>query len=291
MTTLTGRTIAMLLLSSGMTLCACGDVIAERKVAAQLNAIAVECMRDGKTKEAILKLEEALAVDPACAEATRNLAKLLIVGGQYDRAEILLSDELKRNPGDVGCLVPLAQIYALQGKSDLCGTMLDQIGLAEDETLLPGTSLLLLKQGSTREAILAADKAIAAKPNDSVRWFNKGTMLERQAKWDAAADCYAMATKLNPGYMDAWLNLGNMREHQKQFDDMLVCYEKAYDLAPDSSFAQYNLGRSLALRGVDVDRGLRLLQAATRGHDAASDASRRLLRSLIARVEGKGGAK
>lgn len=261
------------------------------ELAAQLNAVAVGMMQRGDMKSALLKFEEALVVDPACAEATRNYAKLLILGGRYEKAEELLIAELKRNPDDAGCLVPLAQIYALQGKTSSFASMLDRIGLAHDRTLLKEMPILLLKQGSLEAAEVAAKKAVDDDVKDAVRWFNMGTVLERREKWDNAAESYAKATALRKDYFDAWINLGNVRERQKRYDEMLSCYETAYELDPESPFAQYNLGRVLTMRVLDVDRGLGLLQSATRGKGAAAAASRKLLTALIAKAEQKGGTK
>ena len=194
---------------------------------------------------------------------------------------------LKRHPDDVGCMVPLAQVYALNGRSLMCRALLDKISFADDKTLLPGLSLLLLKQGSIDDALVAADKALLQNPADAERWFNKGTILEAREKWLDASKCYKKAVALNSAYMAAWLNLGNMHERLNDKAEMKACYEKAYELDGSNPTVQYNLGRVLVRDGETFDRGLELLQSATKGSDAGAAAARKLLYAMIASVEGK----
>lgn len=258
-----------------------------RKTALGLNDAAVERMRDGKTEESLRLLAEALAVDPGCGAAARNYGKLLLGGGKVKEADEVLSSCLHLNPSEVGCAVLLAQTSALLKDDVRCRRMTDIVAEAEDKTLLPGLSLLLLRQGSVACARYAAERAVDLAPSDAERRFNLGTVLEREGRTKDAAAEYAKARDLKPDYASAWINLGNMRERLKDVDGMFAAYEKAVSSAPEDPLALYNLGQALVLRNRDVDRGLQLLQRATRYRGAGADAARTLLRKLIKMAEKK----
>lgn len=282
--------IAMILTSSILFSASAKDDNAS-SIARQLNGIAVRMMQKGDAQGAMLKFREALTVDPACREATRNLAKLFIAGGRLDLAEECLESGLKADPKDEMSMVPLAQVYALRNKTSQCLSLVERLSNAEDQSLLSGLSLLLLKQGSSDMALAAAEKALSCDGSNAENWFNKGTVHESRKEWKAAARSYEKATSLDGRYLAAWINYGNMLEKLGRHAEMAACYEKAHLLDSSSTLAQYNLGRTLVLRNMDVERGILLLQEATKGNDAAAQASRKLLLGLIAKFSKKGGAK
>lgn len=256
-----------------------------RKLALSLNDAAVEQMRAGKTEESLRLFAEALATDPGCGAAARNYGKLLLGNGRVREADEMLATCLKVNPTEVGCAVLLAQTSALLKDEARCRRMTDIVSENEDKTLLPGLSLLLLRQGSTACAHYAADRAIDLDPEDAERWFNRGVVLEREGDARGASMNYAKAVELKPDYASAWINLGNARERLQEVDGMVAAYEKAVSLDPGNPLALYNLGRTLVLRRQDVGRGLELLQRATRGQGAGADAARKLLAELVKMAE------
>jgi len=282
--------VAMILTSSAVAF-GSADKGLDSSFAGQLNGAAVRMMQKGDVKGAILKFQEALALDPAHGEASRNLSKLYIAGGRLDMAEKCLERVLKANPKDEMSLVPLAQVYALRNKPEQCLSAIEGLASAKDQTLLPGLSLLLLRQGSSDMALAAAEKALTLDGRNAELWFNKGSVLEARKEWKSASLSYEKAVSLDEGYFSAWINYGNMLEKLNRLPEMQACYEKAHLLSPDSSLAQYNLGRTLVLRRIDIERGLLLLSDATKGRDSAAQAARRLLKHLIAGVEKNGGVK
>lgn len=281
--------IAMVLAFSTMAAVAGGKNAAE--IAKQINGAAVLLMQKGDAKGAVLKFHEALAVDPGCGEATRNLAKILLAAKRCDEAWACLAAGVAASPDDEQTLVPYVQVGAMLGKRAECVEALGRLVHAKDATLLPGLSLLLVKQGAHDMALVAAEKALSVDAKDPARWFNKGLALDGLKRWKDAVEAYSRATVLDDRHFGAWINQGNDFERIARFDEMVACYEKAHLLQPRNTLAQYNLGRTLTLRKLDVERGLALLQEATRGKDASAQAARKLLLSLIARFEKKGGVK
>lgn len=255
-----------------------------------LNDAGIERMKAGDLTAAALKFEEAIAVDPSYVIATRNLGKLLASARQYDRAVKVLEKGLEKRPDDPGCLVQLAQIYALQDGKEPFTSILERIAKLPKPVVLRELPLLLLRQGSRAFAMQAAERAVLADPGNPVCWFNKGLVEERSRDDHAAEKSYRKAIELKADYVSPWVNLGNVRDRVGDVEGATAAYAKAYEIDTSDSFAQYNYGRMLVIHGKDVRRGFDLVQRAAEGNGGASVPARKLLAELVDIAE-KGAAK
>lgn len=259
-------------------------------VAIALNDAGIERMKAGDLTAAALKFEEAIAVDPSYVIATHNLGKLLASARQYDRAVKVLENGLEKRPEDSGCLVQLAQIYAIQDRKETFTSILERIAKLPKPVVLRELPLLLLRQGSPAFALQAAARAVLADPGNPVCWFNKG-LVEEQSRDDQAAEkSYRKAIELKADYVSPWVNLGNVRDRAGDGEGATAAYAKANGIDANDSFALYNYGRMLVLRGKDVSKGFDLVQRAAEGNGGASVPARKLLAELVDIAE-KGAAK
>lgn len=258
--------------------------------ALKLNAEGVRLLQKGDAEGAVRTFKAALDADSGCVEAANNIVKILVANKRYGAAEVVLKKALEASPNQIGCLIPMAQVKALQGKSEECLDVLKTINASDNRTELPSLALLLMAQGASKEAMAAIDMAIAVDEKNAANWFKKGIISEHDKDWTSAEASYSKAVVLQDNYADAWINLGNVRLNQKKTADAIKCYEKAFALAPSSSLAQYNLARMLIISRSDVKRGLTMLDAACKGTGEGARMAR-TFRAQLADLVKKGGAK
>lgn len=261
-----------------------------RDKAIKLNDEGVVFAQKGEIKKAINSFRAAIDADVHYVESSHNLGKLLIAAKQYVLAEKLLTYVTRENPDDMGSYVQLAQTTALLGKSEACKAAIERIAKG-DKSLLTSLALLLSGQKNQAVAEYAARRAVEVEPGNAEAWYNKGLISQRAKNWQDAEIAYGKAVELKSDYTNAFVNLGNVQDAQGKIDVAIASYEKAYKLDANSSLALYNLGRMLTMRGKDPERGLALLQAATRyGNDPGANAARELLTYLVSKTK-KGGAQ
>ena len=263
----------------------------ETNLAKALNDTAVLRMQKGDVAGAMEKWEEALAVDPSCGEALRNLGKVLLAGKQYEKAEKIFSIGFKKDSDDMRYVVPLAQIYAFKSDMVSFGEMLSRIAAASDRSLLRELPVLLHKQGSLQAAEIAADRAVLECPDNAESRFNKGVVAEKLGKTDVAEMSYRKAVSLKVNYFDALENLGNVLYVEKRIDESIETLRAAYGMQPQSAVAQYNLGRVLVLSGRGIREGLSLLDKAQKAKDEVGRKARALLAELVKVANENGGAE
>ena len=261
----------------------------DRRAAEGLNDVGLMRMKEGDLSGAIMKFEEALAIDPACVVATHNLGKVLATAKQYGRAILILEKGLEASPDDKGCIVQLVQIYALKGDRNAWLRYIKKAAALSERFVLRELPILLLRQGSVEAAKDAAIVAIEADDRNPVCWFNKGRVSETEKDYAAAEREYSKALAIKPDYLAALVNLGNVLDVQGKSKEAMDAYRKAYACDAADSFAQYNYGRMLVLSGEDVAKGFHLLKMAAADKGGASVPARRLLGRLVALAREGGG--
>ena len=259
------------------------------ETALRLNGEGVALLAKGETEGGLAKLKEALEVDPGCAEAARNVAKLAFAGQRFELAEKVLADALAVHPGDKSLLVPFAQAEAKLGRKEGFEKAIGQLKDTGDAEVLSSLSLLLMAQGNPAEGDAAVNAALAIDGQNAEAYFNKGLIAENQSRWSDAAKCYGRSVRRDPAFFRGWVNLGNVQDRLGTADEAIASYEKALVLEKDNPLAQYNLGRMLVQGKRDVDRGVDLLVAAANNpvKGAAQKAALDLLTSLLAKKDGK----
>lgn len=260
-----------------------------RQAAEGLNDVGLMRMKEGDLSGAIMKFEEALAVDSSCVAARHNLGKVLAATKQYGRAILILERGLESSPDDKGCIVQLVQIYALKGDRNAWLRYIKKAAALPERFVLRELPILLLRQGSVEAAKDAAIIAIEADDRNPVCWFNKGRVSETEKNYAAAEREYSKALAIKPDYLAALVNLGNALDVQGKSKEAMDAYRKAYACDATDSFAQYNYGRMLVLSGEDVAKGFHLLKMAAADKGGASVPARRLLGRLVALTKEGGG--
>jgi predicted O-linked N-acetylglucosamine transferase (SPINDLY family) len=99
-----------------------------------------------------------------------------------------------------------------------------------------------------QQAIELINRAIRIQPSASL-YFNLGNILATQQEYDAAAESFTHAIKLNPAFAEAYTNLGNTQSILGQDDAALHNCQYAITLNPTLAAAHTNLGNALLRQG------------------------------------------
>jgi len=89
---------------------------------------------------------------------------------------------------------------------------------------------------------------------DAERELEKGTVLEKKGRLDAALEHYDAAIRLMPDLARAHFNRGNLLLDQGDAAKAIESYTKAVELKPTSAGAHYNMGNAYLLLG-NVEAG------------------------------------
>ncbi len=204
---------------------------------------------DGRTDEAMAKLDTIDEDDPEYARALFYKSILVSSTGDYDTSNDLFSQSLAIELGEYMGGIPDEEIdYGNPGELFAMGILYynegDFIEALEffdhsldlepnDDEVIYYKSLALAGMGEFKKAVKTIDKAIKINPDDDRFWNDKGNFLTRLHHVDKALKCFNKAIELNPEDSVIWANKGFFYIENEKYDEALKCYDKAQELSPD----------------------------------------------------------
>ncbi len=175
--------------------------------------------RQGRPDDAIGQYKAAVAIKGDYADAYNNLGAIYMEQGRFNEAVETFRAAVKYKDNIAGH-VNLGDAY--------------------------------LRQGRPEEAMnqyLYALEVGKGNPKIHTVHYRLGRLYEGPGNLENAADQYATAIRLNPGYAEAYNNLGVVLGKQGRIGDACDAIKKAVDLRPDYADAHNNLGICLKLQG------------------------------------------
>ncbi|MBD2035461.1 tetratricopeptide repeat protein [Leptolyngbya sp. FACHB-321] len=103
----------------------------------------------------------------------------------------------------------------------------------------------LFQRQRYKEAIVAYDRVIQAKPDDDVAWFKRGMALENLKRHDDAAASYERVVQLHPHDYLAWYKHACVLVLLQRYDDALPSFERVVQLQPANYWAWHDRGKVL----------------------------------------------
>jgi len=100
----------------------------------------------------------------------------------------------------------------------------------------------LKQMGKINESLVATQKPVQLKPQDSEAHNNLGVTLKELGRLDEAEISYRQAIALKPDYAEAHNNLGNTLKELGKLDEAEISLRQAIELKPNYAEAYYNLG-------------------------------------------------
>jgi tetratricopeptide (TPR) repeat protein len=224
-------------------------------------------LAEGKLREAMACYEEAVALEPDDAPGRVNLGYTLVESGEPARAVQVLEPATERDPGLLDAWFLLGQ--ALKG----CGRLGEaEAALRRALALQPGfpfalreLAAVLAETGRGSQALEALDPVMEAFAQDPAIWYLRGNLEFGAGSFAQAAESYAHAAQLHPGFVEAMSNRAVCLQKLGRREEAIGLFEQALRLQPDYRGALYNLGVTL----LDLGRCAQALQvcdAALRFH-------------------------
>ncbi|TPI19922.1 tetratricopeptide repeat protein [Mesorhizobium sp. B4-1-1] len=136
-------------------------------------------------------------------------------------------------------------IYLDEGRSELDGQLLFDLGSPEDDTLeeLFAEAEMAEEGGRHDDAAVLYQRCLAIDPKDAIAAFNRANCLRGAGRIAEAAHDYARTIKLDPGFVEAWFNLAGLMSDEGKVASARRHLQKA--MALDKTYADpvFNLAR------------------------------------------------
>jgi tetratricopeptide (TPR) repeat protein/glycosyltransferase involved in cell wall biosynthesis len=220
-----------------------------------LFATAVRQHLAGNTSAAIAAYREAIARDPALAEAHNNLASLLASAGDDDAAEQLLLRAVELQPDYGEAHNNLGILWSTRGDFARALPAFER-AVSLDVTRpnwLSNLGNAYVEHFRFREALESYDRAIALAPDDAEIWSNRGLALRGLRRPEEAIASFRRALSLAPSHVHALSNLAILYKEQKQLDEAVATMRRALDLDPSNVALWCNFAAIHEARG-DFER-------------------------------------
>lgn len=215
---------------------------------------------DGVGAEA--ELRRARSLQASFADTRHLVAQAMLMQNAPDRA----LKELDAGPSRFPAAAARARGRALAGlgRTDEAGPVFARaLALAPtDAELWLDVARYRLQTGSRAGAIVAADRALALKPNAVPTIVLRGTLVRTQYGLKAALPWFERAAALDPGHAPAWVEQAATLGDLGRTADMLAATRHALELEPGNGEARY-LQAALAARAGKYALAQSILQRVT----------------------------
>jgi len=120
----------------------------------------------------------------------------------------------------------------------------------------------LIQMDSLDAAVKNLQQALELSPNNPLGNYYLGVLYIQKQRPGEAIPHLKKALVFNPNWIPALLSLANSYESIKQYSIADSLYEKILEVEPDNATALNNYGYSLSVRGIQLDKALRMAQKA-----------------------------
>ena len=209
-------------------------------------------------------LKRAIQADSTYEQGRLMLGETYFYLNRFDSAKAALKPLLQRP--DV-----TSAVYELLGRIELNLKHYDKAKsyfkklLARDAKNKMGWLLLAFTYSDMDSTLQAADifKDLSQKyPDDALVWAFYGSTLQTLEKYDEAIAAFKKALTLQPDNENALAGLAVIYENRKQYTKCDSIYEIGIKRLPESAMLLNNYSYSLAERGKDLNKALKLAQKA-----------------------------
>jgi Flp pilus assembly protein TadD len=231
-----------------------GTSAAQEREAQRFAADGVRLMGRGRHVEAVAALRRSISLNPAVAEAQRNLGAALIVAGRPDQAVGPLTTAIRLDPGFAMAHVSLGFVF------ETLGYLEKAIARYRDAvTLEPGLFGAHLGLGGLYQAsgfrveAAAAFRAAAAVAPSAVAARNAEVRaLEALGQFDEALTAARAIVEAHPKDAQAHAILGKLLGQAGQSAEAAAHYFRAARLSPEMSVAWQGLARNKTFTADDA---------------------------------------
>lgn len=204
--------------------------------------------RQGDPVKALETLDRALGVDPESAQLLGAKASLSAAEGRWESAEDAIT-ALGQLPdqGDAGRLL-LARLRHQQGRYEDAFKDFEAFRADNPDAMVAvaGAVRALLAAEQAERALEYIEGLRAENAENAFLANLKGEVLARGGQWQAAADSFAEAIRLQPDAAPSYVGLANSQRRLGNADDAVVALRQGLEAVPDNPALLMELGSLLA---------------------------------------------
>ena len=209
---------------------------------------------NGRPREAVEFLREAVRRDPRNVRAKQELAACFVKLGQLREAETELRSALALQPDHAEAAEDLAFLLAVDGRWN---DSLERFRRAmarrpeRPETRMK-YALSLLHRGDDGEALRELEILRKESPDFAPGRFNLGVVYARQRRWESAAGEFETTVGLQPDNADAWFQLAQVRRMQGADSECRQALSMALRIEPERNEFLVGWNRFYPVRAPDL---------------------------------------
>ncbi|WP_019528329.1 tetratricopeptide repeat-containing sulfotransferase family protein [Dasania marina] len=209
---------------------------------------------DAPTLDKLIESEPAL---PASAQKHPELitAAEHLLQSELFKAETLIREVLKKDPGDVSAIRMLADLGTRLNRFDDAKLLLERcLQLAPDFHLArQNYASVLMRSQKLEQALTEAETLLAIEPNNANYLLLKATILVRMGEHLAALPIYEQVFKQYPHQAKAQLSYGHILKTLGRVDEAVAAYRKVITLRPALGEVYWSLANLKTFRFTDDD--------------------------------------
>ena len=216
-----------------------------------------QSMRAGRPAEALLPLQQAVALQPSNAAIRHDLGSVCLQTGRLAEAVAAFQAALAANPRFASASLHLGKALQAQGDAEAA-----LAAYRHATALLPSlvearfrAGALLETLGHRADAIAAFRRAAASAPKTSLGRLSRARALLAEDRDAEAERALRQLLALDPDHVAATDLLGTVLADAGHFEEARDCYERATTAAPHLAGSYYDLVRCRR-RVTEEDAGL-----------------------------------
>lgn len=222
---------------------------------------------------AISYFQQAYDIDPGQEEGAFHLVLATIKNGDLDRAVVLLTAMLERQPETTAAEFMLARVYREQGDFSRAEEILHRLETRLPELDTPALELGALFErrenwdtaiGYYRTAVNLNPENIAIRHHLALLYIQKDDLSSAQAE-------FGEILLRNPGDLEARRKIGLIHMERKEYSSAVSVFKSLIESAPELDEVRFYLGNAYELRG-DLIQALPHFEAVSENAGIYSDA-------------------
>jgi tetratricopeptide (TPR) repeat protein len=185
---------------------------------------AIRLQRDGRPKDAEMRLREILRDDPTNVTATRALGSIALEEGRYKLATRLLRNAVKLAPDYFAAWVDLSRALTEFEQFDDARDAIAELIKLEGSLAYPYVLLgnLESKVGDYEAAVTAFEAALNRQADNGGALAGLGHALKTVGRQEQAIDRYRSCVQRYPTFGEAWWSLANLKTFRFSDDEVAV---------------------------------------------------------------------
>jgi tetratricopeptide (TPR) repeat protein len=211
------------------------------------DSLSTALLEMGESGEARAAAATAVRLQPGFASAHLKLGVLDFQEDRFEEARDHLLAVLEKHPDSEIARCYLAMSWARLGRIDEAVACCHQVEEQNREHELLWNAWLEVTQacretGKTAQALGAATKASALRPDDPKSWFHLGAVQEARGQLEDAVKSYRKAALLKADSGQVWTALGHALYRLKNYADAESAFNEALRIKPQDPMLHYDIG-------------------------------------------------